>query len=107
VADFVKIAKVSDFERKRVRSYRVLARPVAIFREPDGGFFAVEASCKHQNADLTTGRVDGYKVTCPRHGWEYDVRTGECLNHRSAPLRRYEVKVEGEDIYVSIRPVSE
>jgi nitrite reductase/ring-hydroxylating ferredoxin subunit len=102
---WVRLAKVSAFEGVRWRSYSVMARKVAIVRRPDGSFYAIEASCKHQNWDLTTGEVKGNIVTCPRHFWKYDIETGHCLTHDSTRLRRYALKVEGDDIYVSLTPV--
>lgn len=101
----VRLAKVTDFETIRVRSYRLLARPVGIFRDPDGTFRAMEVACKHENADLTTGHIKGDLVTCPWHGWKYNLRTGECLWGGTGRLRPYKLEVRGEDIYVSLRPV--
>ena len=102
---FVKVAKTSDFDTCRFRKFSLLARNVAVFKEANGSFYAIEVSCKHQNWDLTTGRFQGDTVTCPRHGWKYNIRTGECLNHESTPLRRYACKVEGDEIHVSLTPV--
>ena len=103
---YIKLAKTSDFVSVRIKSYRILARPVGIVRNSDGTFFATEISCKHQNADLSTGRIRGDLLTCPRHGWQYNLQTGECVNHDSTPLRRYALKVEDGDIFVSLRPIS-
>lgn len=105
--DFVRVGKTTDFAGKRFRRYTILARKVAVFREPDGSFYAIEFACKHQNWDLSTGRIDGDLVTCPRHGWVYNIRTGACLTHDSKRLRRYAVKVEGGDVYLSVRPVED
>jgi nitrite reductase/ring-hydroxylating ferredoxin subunit len=102
---FVKLAKVSEFPRGSRRSYSLMARKVGLFREPDGHFFAIEIACKHQNWDMTAGgKREGDILECPRHGWRYDLRTGECLTGNSTPLRRYAVKVEGDDVYVSLLP---
>lgn len=98
------MAKTSDFNGLRFRGYTLLGRRVAIFREADGTFYASEVSCKHQNADLLTGQIEGDIVTCPRHHWKYNLKTGECLTHNSARLRRHALKIEGEDIYVSLSP---
>jgi nitrite reductase/ring-hydroxylating ferredoxin subunit len=103
--DYIKIAKVADFKGMRYRKYKILARNVAVFREPDGSFYAIEFNCKHQNWDLSTGKLEGDILTCPRHGWVYDVRTGDCLTHDSTRLRRYGLKVEGDDIYVTALPI--
>jgi nitrite reductase/ring-hydroxylating ferredoxin subunit len=103
--DFVKIANVSDFDNLRFKKFSVLARNLAIFKDADGSFFATEISCKHQNWDLTTGCFDGDIVTCPRHNWVYNIRTGECLNQDSTPLRHYGVKVEDDAIYITLKPI--
>lgn len=106
--DFIRLAKVKDFERTHVRSYKLLARHVGIFKRRDGSFYAMEVSCKHQNADLTTGPIRDGIATCPRHGWKYNLRTGECVYGASkAPLRRYRLKVEGGNIFVSLHPLPE
>ena len=102
--EFVRLAKTSDFDSIRIKSFRLLGKPVGIVRNTNGSFFATEIACKHQNADLSAGNIEGDTLTCPRHGWKYDLETGECLNHDSTPLRRYSLRVDGEDIYVSLSP---
>lgn len=74
--EYIRIAKVTDFDASPMRTYRVMARRLGIFRAPDGSFSAMEMVCRHQNADLTTGRVQGDVVTCPRHGWRYNLKRG-------------------------------
>jgi len=105
--EFIRIAKVGDFEGIRFKRFSILARKIAIFREPDGSFYGIEISCKHQNWDLTTGRIEGDLATCPRHHWVYNIRTGECLTHDSLRLRKYAVRVDGEDVLISLEPLAE
>lgn len=102
---WVKLAKTTDFQTTRWRSYSVMARKVGIVKKPDGTFYAIEVSCKHQNWDLTTGPLEGDIATCPRHFWKYNIATGECLTHDSTRLRPYALKVENGDIYVSLLPI--
>jgi nitrite reductase/ring-hydroxylating ferredoxin subunit len=103
--EYVRLGSVGDFQGVRIKSYRMLGRLVGIVREPDGTFWATEIACKHQNADLTTGRFEGDEVTCPRHGWKYDIRTGQCLNQNSAPLRRHHLRRIGDELHVSVHPI--
>ena len=105
--EYVKIATRKDFEDTRLKSYRLLGRLVAIFRQDDGSFLATEGACKHQGADLTAGELRGAVVTCPRHQWQYDLLSGQCLNHDSLPLRRYGVKTDGDSILVTLTPLEE
>lgn len=102
---FIKLAKLSEFTSRRMKSFQILGKFVAIVKDRDGSFYATEIACKHNNADLTTGQFRGDVVTCPRHGWVYNIRTGECLNQPSAPLRRHALKIQGGDIYVSVSPI--
>ena len=92
--NLVPIAKVSDFKDKRFKTFKLLGKNVAIFKESDGTFFAMEVTCKHQGADLTEGKLEGNILTCPRHQWRYDISTGECLtNPTTLPLRRHALEI--------------
>ncbi len=104
--DYIRMGHVRDFDKLRMKSYRVMGRLIAILRERDGSFWATEIACKHQNADLVNeGRWDGDTVICTRHFWKYNVRTGQCLNQNSAPLRRHHLKVVAGELHVSIYPI--
>ena len=106
--DYVRLAHTRDFDKIRMKSYRMLGRLIAVVREPDGSFWATEIACKHQNADLVNeGRWDGDIVTCKRHSWKYNVRSGRCLNQNSAPLRRHHLKVVAGELHVSVRPIED
>lgn len=103
--DYIRLAPVADFVRVRFRSYSVLARKVGVFRADDGTFLAREVRCKHQGADLGAGALTGSLVRCPRHGWIYDLCTGECTNKDSPPLRAHGLKVEEGWIFVTRLPL--
>src|SRR5688500_13491553 len=45
----------------------------------DGEFYATGNCCPHRGAQLSEGALCGYVVECGLHGWQFDVRTGECL----------------------------
>jgi nitrite reductase/ring-hydroxylating ferredoxin subunit len=45
----------------------------------DGCLYAIEDTCPHSGRSLCEGHLTGHVVTCPGHGWEIDVRTGEVL----------------------------
>jgi toluene monooxygenase system ferredoxin subunit len=106
--DYIRIGYVRDFDHVRMKSYRILGRLIAIIRERDGSFWATEIACKHQNADLVNeGRWEGSEVICKRHGWKYDLRTGQCLNQNSARLRRHHLKVVAGEFHVSVHPIED
>jgi nitrite reductase/ring-hydroxylating ferredoxin subunit len=47
----------------------------------DGRYFAVDRRCGHMNGPLEMGALDGTIVTCPMHHVQFDVTTGQALNH--------------------------
>ena len=101
---YVKAVRVSEFGEQRFRSFDILARKIGVLRLPDGSFKAFESRCKHQGADLAQGPLVGDRVTCPRHGWIYDLGSGECVNTDSLPLRPHALKIDGDWILVATAP---
>jgi len=53
---------------------------------------------------LGEGELEGTVVTCPWHGWRFDVTSGACMNNPSAKVEAYQVKVEGNDVMVLLEP---
>ena len=51
---------------------------VAVFNV-DGEYYAIDNFCPHKGAPLSEGQLCGHIVECSLHGWQFDVRTGECL----------------------------
>jgi len=59
----------------------------------DGEFHATENFCPHKGAPLTEGTLSGHVIECQWHGWQFDVRSGECLS-AGAQLEVYPVIIE-------------
>jgi nitrite reductase/ring-hydroxylating ferredoxin subunit len=67
-------------------------RAIALFRVA-GAIHAVEDTCLHAGGPLSEGALDGPTVTCPWHGWQYDVTTGACALNPLQSLERFPVRV--------------
>jgi len=77
---------------------------VALFNA-GGSIYAVANRCSHANGPLADGVVEGTVVTCPYHGSQFDLSTGDLLcGPASRPLSRFQVVVEGQQVYLA--PVS-
>lgn len=73
---------------------------IAIYHLEDG-WYATSAICTHAYADLTTGSLDGAVVTCPKHGGQFDVRTGAAVKLPCVvALATFAAEVRGEDVYI-------
>ncbi len=67
----------------------------------DGSFYAVDSVCPHAGGPLGEGELEGTKLTCPWHGWSYDVTTGQSAVDRATCLETFEVRIDGDDVYVA------
>ena len=67
----------------------------------DGEYYATENFCPHKGAPLSEGSLCGHVVECGWHGWQFDVRNGECLTVVER-IRSYVVKVEQGLVKVEI-----
>ena len=99
MADAVRVAKASEIQVGGSKVVVVLGHPVALFHLEDA-FYAVSNVCLHRGGPVGEGMLEGAVVTCPLHGWEYDVRTGRNVANPVARLRTYAVRVEGDDVLV-------
>ena len=68
----------------------------------NGEFYATDNFCPHKGAPLSEGALCGHVIECALHGWQFDVRSGECLTVTDR-LKTYEVFVEDGLIKVSHR----
>ena len=98
---FTKVATKSDIPKGAGKAVEVGGKTIAIFN-CDGTFYAIDNTCKHRGGPLGEGMLGGTSVTCPWHGWEYDVTTGACAMDASIKVQKYDVKVEGDDILVAV-----
>lgn len=68
----------------------------------DGTIYATSNSCAHADGPLGEGSLDGKIVTCPYHGWQYDVTTGACKTTEGAKVKTFDVKLEGDAVCVRL-----
>ena len=98
---FVKVAEVSDLAPGAVKEFTVNGRTIALCNV-EGQFYALDNVCLHRGGPVGQGYVDGSKVECPWHGWQFDVKTGATIMNPGMKLPTYEVKVEGSDVLVAV-----
>jgi nitrite reductase/ring-hydroxylating ferredoxin subunit len=101
MAEFVRVAKKSNIPPGQGRMFEVGSRQVAIFNV-GGAFHAIDNVCEHQGGPLAEGDLDGCVVTCPWHGWTYDVTSGRSPDDPDTRVRSFQVRVEGEDVLVAV-----
>jgi len=98
---FVKLASLADVPPGGGLEVEHDGRIYAIFNI-DGVISAIDGLCPHQGGPLAEGEVCGTVVTCPWHGWQFDVRTGQPLYGGRTYQPVFEVKIVGEDVLVAV-----
>ncbi|HYY02603.1 MAG TPA: Rieske 2Fe-2S domain-containing protein [Gaiellaceae bacterium] len=96
---FVAVARVEELPPGTLKAVRAGDDEIAL-AHCNGGIYAVQAHCLHLEGPLADGHLEGCVLTCPWHGWQYDVRTGENEFDLAIKLRTYDVQVEGGEIRV-------
>jgi nitrite reductase/ring-hydroxylating ferredoxin subunit len=111
-----KAADLADGDRRIVAAGR---HEIGVFCK-DGALYAYSNYCLHAGGPACEGLLinrvidviaadrtyqgqsfaDEMHFVCPWHGYEYDLKTGECVGDRKLKLRKFEVVRRGEDIYV-------
>ncbi len=101
MANFVKVAQTSEIPDGQGKCVEVEGKRIAIFNV-EGTYYAIDDICPHQGGPLGEGELSGTVVTCPWHGWEYDVTTGVNRDDSEVVQEKFEVMIDGTDIFVAV-----
>ena len=92
---FIDIAGLNDIPRQGARVVKTPVGCIAVFRTADDQVFALEDRCPHKGGPLSEGIVHGASVTCPLHGWVFDMATGLAQGADAGEVRTFAVISEG------------
>jgi toluene monooxygenase system ferredoxin subunit len=98
---FHEVAKESELWVGELRPVSVEGRAVLLLRT-DSGVFAYADRCPHLGVPLSQGTLDGCKLTCSAHHYQYDARTGRGINPANVALRAYPVRCQAGAILVDV-----
>jgi nitrite reductase (NADH) small subunit len=96
---FVRVAAVDEINPGQVREARVGAESIAV-ANVDGHFYAISNTCFHRGGPLGQGVLDGKVLTCPWHGWSFDVTNGRLSLNQAGGVACYKVEVRDGDLFV-------
>jgi toluene monooxygenase system ferredoxin subunit len=98
--EWVEVATLDDLWCGDMLGVEVDGEQILLVYPDDGAYQGV---CPHQQALLAEGNLEKNVLTCYGHHWKFDVTTGQGINPQNSRLYSYEVKIEGNSIYVGIR----
>ena len=88
------VAAVSDLADGAVARVECPTRTVFVYREGET-FKVYDSHCPHQVTNIPHLALDGLTLTCPKHHWKFDIRTGACIEKGQHPMKAFETRVEG------------
>lgn len=92
--NWIDIGALSDVPPQGARVVKTAAGCVAIFRTADDQVFALDDRCPHKGGPLSEGIVHGASVTCPLHGWVFDMSSGMAQGADEGEITTYGARVE-------------
>ena len=98
---FVRAAAATEIPEGSICEVDVGGKAIAIANVA-GQFHAIDNTCLHQGGPLGDGVLEGKVVTCPWHGWQYNVTTGRVSQNQSVGVDCYPVQVRGEEVFVDV-----
>jgi nitrite reductase/ring-hydroxylating ferredoxin subunit len=101
MSEKIRIAAVRDVPPGIGKEFVVGERVIALYNV-DGTFHALDGICPHAGGPLANGKLAGAVVTCPWHGWQFNVTTGRHCLSPGICQDVYVVTVEGDDVFVEL-----
>jgi nitrite reductase (NADH) small subunit len=98
---FQKAAKKEEIPDGEIREFQVGEKAIAVAHVNDK-FCAINGICLHQGGPLGEGLLMGTTVSCPWHGWTYDVTTGKLTQDPSHGVECYKVEIRGDEVFVDV-----
>ena len=98
---FEKAAETTSIPDGEGTVVEVGGKDIALFN-CGGKFYATANTCLHAGGPLGEGALAGTQITCPWHGWVYDVTSGQCTMNPNAKVKTYAVEIRDGDIYVKL-----
>ncbi|GAB3212015.1 non-heme iron oxygenase ferredoxin subunit [Marinactinospora thermotolerans] len=99
---FVKVCALADIPEEGALGVEVDDTPVALVRS-EGQVYAINDICSHAEVNLSEGEVEDGTIECWLHGSCFDLRSGKPINPPATrPVPTYAVKIDGDDVLVSL-----
>jgi nitrite reductase/ring-hydroxylating ferredoxin subunit len=97
-----KVATLADIPPGTMHYVEIDGLPIALANVA-GAIYAFSDACRHEGGPLSAGVLIGDTVTCPWHGWTYNVRTGKAIVPPvGIRIPTYAVRIDGQEVYVEI-----
>jgi nitrite reductase (NADH) small subunit len=102
MSEFIKLATQSELPAEGEAKEFTCGDKVICVANLNGAITAMDNVCLHRGGPLGQGVIEGNKLVCPWHGWQWDLKTGEAAHNPAAKVAVYPIKVEGGEVLVAV-----
>lgn len=99
---FTKIAAESELPAEGEAKEISCGERVICVANVNGTISAMDNVCLHRGGPLGQGVIEGDKLVCPWHGWQWNPKTGEAAHNPNARLAVYPLKIEDQSVMIEI-----
>jgi 3-phenylpropionate/trans-cinnamate dioxygenase ferredoxin subunit len=98
----IKAAAIGEIPARGKKTVEIDGTEIAVFNVDDEQYYAVEDICSHDGGPLAEGDViDTYSIVCPRHGAQFDMRTGRPLTMPAIePIESFPVMIRDGAVWI-------
>ncbi len=98
-SEFISAINVDQLTEDTIKPVTVMGRSILLIKHADQ-VYGFTSRCPHMGCNLDGGKFKDYIITCPCHGWSFDIRNGEYQANKAIKLTMFECKVENGEVWV-------
>ena len=98
---FLRTARKDEIPAGHIREFAVEGKSIAL-ANVDGTFYAINNTCLHRGGPLGEGTLEGKIVTCPWHGWQFDVTSGKSVQNPAVGVACYPTELRAGEVFVDL-----
>jgi nitrite reductase (NADH) small subunit len=100
---YARVCNLDELVDGKGQEFMVAGRVVAVFRNGTE-LHALDGMCAHQGGPIAQGRLDGKCITCPWHGWQYDIANGNNILTGKQLLDRFAIEIRNGEVWIDTEP---
>jgi len=102
MSPFIRLTSQSDLPAEGQAKEFPCGGKVICVANLKGTISAMDNVCLHRGGPLGQGTIEGDKVVCPWHGWQWNSQTGEAAHNPAAKVAVYPIKIENGDVMIEV-----
>lgn len=95
----IKLAHINNIPEGKSIVVNAGENEIALYKI-QGQIYALNNACPHMGGPLGEGDIENFCVTCPWHGWEFDIKTGTCITMPGEDAERFDIEIINDEIYI-------